>query len=113
MDATSNFSLSFAQASESKARMPERLLKRQALERFATGLNLISAIRLSADLRSLSLSGVQESAYHESKGIEPLAGAPVRNGDVLVGEHKNAGANRILATIDPWLDTSDSQRIGD
>ena len=45
--ATSPFSLRFARASESKTRMPERFLKRQTLERFATGLSLISAIRLS------------------------------------------------------------------
>jgi hypothetical protein len=42
MDATSNYSLTFAQASESKARMADRLLKRQSLERIATGLSLIS-----------------------------------------------------------------------
>ena len=59
--------------------MPERFLKRQTLESFATGLSLISAIRLSTDLRSLSLSGAQETAYPESKRIEPLAGAPVRH----------------------------------
>ena len=42
MDATSNFSLRFAQASESKARMADRLVARQTLERIATGLSLIS-----------------------------------------------------------------------
>jgi hypothetical protein len=42
MDATSNFSLRFAQASGSKAGLPERLLRRQALERIVTGLSLIS-----------------------------------------------------------------------
>jgi len=42
MDATSNFDLRFAEASESKAGMPERLLKRQALKRTVTGLSLIS-----------------------------------------------------------------------
>ena len=42
MDATSNFSLRFAQALGLKARLPERLLKRAALERIATGLSLIS-----------------------------------------------------------------------
>jgi hypothetical protein len=42
MDATSNFRLRFAQALGSKARLPERLLKRAALQRIATGLSLIS-----------------------------------------------------------------------
>jgi hypothetical protein len=42
MDATSNFSLGFAQASGSKAGLPERLLSRQALERIVIGLSLIS-----------------------------------------------------------------------
>lgn len=41
MDATSNFSLRFARASESKVRMPDRLLTRQTLERIATGLSLV------------------------------------------------------------------------
>ena len=43
-----------------------------------------TATRLGAELRSLPLSGVQRTRYHEAKGIEPLPGAPVRNGDVLV-----------------------------
>jgi hypothetical protein len=42
MDATSNFGLRFAQASGSKTGMPERLLRRQALDRTVTGLSLIS-----------------------------------------------------------------------
>ena len=42
MDATSNFSLGFAQASGSKAGLPERLLSRQGLERIVIGLSLIS-----------------------------------------------------------------------
>jgi hypothetical protein len=42
MDATSNFGLRFAQASGSKPGMPERLLRRQALDRTVTGLSLIS-----------------------------------------------------------------------
>jgi hypothetical protein len=42
MDATSDFSLSFAQGFGLKARRPEQLLKRAALERIATGLSLIS-----------------------------------------------------------------------
>jgi hypothetical protein len=37
---------------------------------------------LSAELRTLS-SGVEKTGYHEAKAIEPLAGAPVRNGDLL------------------------------
>jgi phage/plasmid primase-like uncharacterized protein len=39
--------------------------------------------RLSDEFRSLP-SGVKKTSYHESKGIEPLPGARVRNGDVLV-----------------------------
>jgi hypothetical protein len=42
MDATSNFSLRLAQASESKARMVDRLLMRQIPEKIATRLGLIS-----------------------------------------------------------------------
>ena len=42
MDAISNFSLGFAQASELKARMADRLLTRQTLDKIATGLSLIS-----------------------------------------------------------------------
>jgi putative DNA primase/helicase len=52
--------------------------RRQERERFEA-----TADRLSGELRSLP-SGVQKTAYHEAKGIEPLPGAPVRNGDVLV-----------------------------
>jgi len=42
MDATFNFSFGFAQASESKARVPARLLTRQTLERIVVGLSLIA-----------------------------------------------------------------------
>ena len=42
MDASTNFSFRFAQAPESKARVPKVLTKRQALERTVTGLSLIS-----------------------------------------------------------------------
>ena len=42
MDTTSNFGLRFAQAPGSKPGMPERLLRRQALDRTVTGLSLIS-----------------------------------------------------------------------
>ena len=52
---------------------------RQEQERFET-----TASRLSGELRSLSLSGAQKTGYHKAKGIEPLVGAPVRNGDLLV-----------------------------
>jgi phage/plasmid primase-like uncharacterized protein len=52
---------------------------RQEQERFEA-----TAARLSGELRSLSLSGVQKTAYHDAKGIEPLPGAAVRNGDLLV-----------------------------
>jgi putative DNA primase/helicase len=52
--------------------------RQQERERFET-----TAERLSAELRTLS-SGVEKTGYHEAKGIEPLAGSPVRNGDLLV-----------------------------
>jgi putative DNA primase/helicase len=52
--------------------------RRQERERFEA-----TADRLSGELRSLP-SGVEKTAYHEAKGIEPLGGAPGRNGDVLV-----------------------------
>jgi len=52
---------------------------RQELERFEA-----TATRLSANLRSLSFSGLQKTAYHDVKGIEPLPGAPARDGDLLV-----------------------------
>src|SRR5262249_15876702 len=46
--------------------------------------------RLNAELRSLS-SGVEKTAYHEAKGIEPLPGVPVRNGDLLVAGYDVEG----------------------
>ena len=52
--------------------------RQQERERFEA-----TADRLSGELRSLP-SGAEKTAYHEAKGIEPLPGAPVRNGDVLV-----------------------------
>ena len=52
--------------------------RRQERERFEA-----TADRLSDELRSLP-SGVEKTAYHEAKGIEPLPGVPVRNGDLLV-----------------------------
>src|SRR4029077_6243889 len=52
--------------------------RRQERERFEA-----TADRLNSELRSLP-SGVEKTAYHEAKGIEPLPGVPVRNGDVLV-----------------------------
>jgi putative DNA primase/helicase len=57
----------------------KRFERRQAEEaRFEA-----TAMRLSTELRTLS-SGVEKTGYHEAKGIEPLAGAPVRNRDLLV-----------------------------
>jgi phage/plasmid primase-like uncharacterized protein/antirestriction protein ArdC len=53
--------------------------RREEQERFEATAN-----RLSGELRSLSSSGVQKTGYHEAKGIELLAGAAVRNGDLLV-----------------------------
>jgi putative DNA primase/helicase len=61
---------------EAEKRRYER--RRQEPERFEA-----TADRLSGELRSLP-SGVQKTAYHETKGIEPLPGVPVRNGDLLV-----------------------------
>jgi hypothetical protein len=42
-----------------------------------------TAKRLADDLGAVG-ARLDRSAYHERKGIEPTAGAPVRNGDVLV-----------------------------
>ena len=42
-----------------------------------------TAKRLADDLRAVA-ARVDRSAYHEAKGIGATAGAPVRNGDVLV-----------------------------
>jgi putative DNA primase/helicase len=52
---------------------------RQEQERFEA-----TAHRLVNELQSLSPSGVEKTSYHKAKGIEPLAGVPVRNGDLLV-----------------------------
>jgi len=59
--------------------------RRQERERFEA-----TADRLSGELRSLS-SGVEKTAYHEAKGIEPLPGVPVRNGDLLVAGYDVEG----------------------
>jgi hypothetical protein len=42
MDATANFSLRFARASDSKVETPEWLLSRQVLQRIATRMCLVS-----------------------------------------------------------------------
>ena len=42
MDATYNFSLSSARASESKVETPDRLLSRHTLQRIATRISLVS-----------------------------------------------------------------------
>jgi hypothetical protein len=42
MGATYNFSLGFAQGTESKAETPDRLLKRQPLQEICTGMSLVS-----------------------------------------------------------------------
>src|SRR5215471_8684356 len=59
--------------------------RRQERERFEA-----TADRLSGELRSLP-SGVEKTAYHEAKGIEPLPGVPVRNGDLLVAGYDVEG----------------------
>lgn len=48
-------------------------------------------IGLVNELQSLSLSGVEKTSYHKAKGIEPLAGVPVRNGDLLVAGYDVEG----------------------
>jgi putative DNA primase/helicase len=72
--------LSEQQKSELLAEAEKKRYERrqQERERFEA-----TADRLSGELRSLP-SGAEKTAYHEAKGIEPLPGAPVRNGDVLV-----------------------------
>jgi len=42
MNATANFSLRFARASDSKAETTDRLLSRQTLQRISTGMSLVS-----------------------------------------------------------------------
>ena len=42
MDATANFSLRFARASESKVETPDWVISRQALQRISTGICLVS-----------------------------------------------------------------------
>jgi putative DNA primase/helicase len=59
--------------------------RRQERERFEA-----TADRLSSELRSLHF-GVEKTAYHEAKGIEPLPGVPVRNGDLLVAGYDVEG----------------------
>src|SRR6516164_4625617 len=59
--------------------------RRQERERFEA-----TADRLSSELRSLP-SGVEKTACHEAKGIEPLPGVPVRNGDLLVAGYDVEG----------------------
>jgi len=59
--------------------------RRQERERFEA-----TADRLSSELRSLPF-GVEKTAYHEAKGIEPLPGVPVRNGDLLVAGYDVEG----------------------
>ena len=72
--------LSEQQKSELLAEAEKKRYERrqQERERFEA-----TADRLSGELRSLP-SGVEKTACHEAKGIEPLPGVPVRNGDVLV-----------------------------
>jgi hypothetical protein len=72
-------SLSAEQRSELLADVERKRYERhrQEQERFEATAN-----RLSGELRPLSLSGTQKTGYHEAKGIEPLAGAAVRNGDL-------------------------------
>jgi putative DNA primase/helicase len=57
----------------------KRYARRQAEEEVYEA----TAKRLADDLRAAG-ARVDRSAYHEAKGIGATAGAPVRNGDVLV-----------------------------
>jgi antirestriction protein ArdC/phage/plasmid primase-like uncharacterized protein len=73
--------LSEEQRSELLADVEKKRYERHRLEqeRFEA-----TADRLSGELQSLPLPCVQKTRYHEAKGIEPLAGVPVRKGDLLV-----------------------------
>jgi putative DNA primase/helicase len=57
--------------------------KRYARRRAEEEMYEATAKRLADDLRAVG-ARVDRSAYHEAKGIGAAAGAPVRNGDVLV-----------------------------
>ncbi len=61
-------------------------------ERFET-----TAARLSEELRSVS-SGIK-TRYHEAKGVKPLVGAPVRNGDLLVLGSETAESSRFVVSV--------------
>ena len=84
MDATSNFGLRFAQASESKVGMPERLLKRQTLKRTATGLSLISQALGFSIFGMLSIANRNQADLGDFAGgsfVATVGGA----GAILVG----------------------------
>ena len=68
MDVGTNFSLQFTHASESKAGMPERLLKQHVLERTVTGLCLIS--------QALGFSNLRDADHSEraSANLNDLPG---------------------------------------
>jgi antirestriction protein ArdC/phage/plasmid primase-like uncharacterized protein len=72
--------LSAEQRNELLADLEKKRYERHRLEqeRFETTAN-----RLSDELRALP-SGLEKTPYHKAKGIEPLHGAPARNGDLLV-----------------------------
>jgi hypothetical protein len=68
MDATSNFSLRFAQASESKVRMADRLLVRQTLRGIATGLSLISQALCFSILGTLMIANRHQADLNDFAG---------------------------------------------
>jgi hypothetical protein len=68
MDATSNFSLGFARTSELKARIADRLLTRQTLERIATGLSLISQALGFSIFGALIIANRHQADLNDSVG---------------------------------------------
>jgi hypothetical protein len=84
MDATSNFSLRLAQASESKARMVDRLLMRQIPEKIATRLGLISQGLGFSIFGTLIIANRHQAGPNDFAGgsfVAMVAGA----GAILVG----------------------------
>ena len=73
MDSTSNFSLRFAQASQSKAQMPEWLRTRQILERIATGLSLISQALAFSIFGMLIIANRHQADLNDSAGSSFVA----------------------------------------
>jgi hypothetical protein len=83
MDATYNFSLGFSQRIQSKAETPDRLLKRQTLQKISTGMSLIS---LSV---GFSIIGMLIIVHRHQADLDGLYGSSVVTvggiGAILVG----------------------------